>query len=93
MKLVKGKQADSFRAININHTNTSLILLSCHKPCGKNRSSDIVARVFGGCQAKFLGQPNKEEDTYIIIKRSFPHTIIDVKLKTILPYKTIIVLY
>ncbi len=39
MKLVKGKQADSFRAININHTNTSLLKY-------KNRSSDIIALVF-----------------------------------------------
>ncbi len=34
MKLVKGKQAYSFRAINTNHTNTSLLELILPKSYG-----------------------------------------------------------
>ncbi len=54
MKLVKGKQADSFRAINFNHTNTSLILLFDYKSIFKNRSSGIIALMFGDCQGAFV---------------------------------------
>ncbi len=53
MKLVKGKQADAFRAININHTNTSLIFLFDNKSLFKNRSSDIIVRLFGDVKRSF----------------------------------------
>ncbi len=54
MKLVKGKQAYSFRAINTNHTSTSLIFLFDNKSLFKNISSGIIALVFVGCQANEL---------------------------------------
>jgi len=54
MKLVKRKQADSFRAININHTNTSLIFLFDNKSIIKNRSSILIARVYGDCQGSII---------------------------------------